>query len=145
MLRFIFLTSILFILGIGCAPDQEVKEPRQAEQITQLSTKNAAYPFVRLDLDADYDGIDNTFEVVYEKTDQRINASYENKETDVHLYGDAALEQLHPILSSLAFNSKMNDQAVLDRVIEVFNLPNDAVIHLKIDFSNGESKYYTRR
>lgn len=144
MLRYIFLISTIVVIGIGCAPNQEVKEQRQTEQISQLSTKDSPYPFIRFDLDADYDGIDHTFEVVYEKTDQSINASYENNETNVHLYGDAAMEQLHPILSTLAFNAETSDQTVLDRVIEVFNLPNDAVIHLKIDFSTGESKYYTR-
>lgn len=144
MLRFIFLSILLFIIGVGCAPDQEVKEQRSTKQISQLATNESPYPFVRFDLDADYDGIDHTFEVIYEKNDHSIKASYENNEKNVHLYGDEALNKLHPMLSALTINAETAEQTVLDRVIETFNLPNDAVIHLEIDFSTGERKYYTR-
>jgi len=146
---------ILTLLFSACAQDDQVENPPNSDEGDQTNSQTenespsnqnddetSPYIFVEFDLDADFDGIDDTVEAEFEFDKNDIEASYENKVEDTHLLGDEALDYLDPIFSSFTFDENTSEREVLDIVIEAFNLPNDAVIDLEIEFKNGEERQY---
>src|SRR5690625_3247618 len=136
MFRIFF--SFLLIL-VACAPNKTVYQLPDGYQnfSQQLSTAwhhEGPYTFVRFDLDADFNGIDNTLEVEYSHKGEQVQALYKDKINKVFYAGDLALKELHPILSGLTFTEFSADQAVIEQVIRHFGLPEDASLHLKIEY-----------
>lgn len=155
---FLWISIVTVILLFSaCAQDDQVENPpeRSEEPSTNEQTENnedtyttsieePPYIFVDFDLDAEFDGIDDTFEVEYEYEVNEIEASYKDRSQNMTLLGDEALQYLDPIFSSLTFDENTDETEVLDTIIEAFNLPNDAIIDLEIEFKNGEEREYTQ-
>jgi|SRR5690625_90643 len=148
MLRILLALLIL----TACAPNKVVYDPpeqyQNGLQNQQLSTatseREGPYQFISFDLDADFNGIDNTVEAEYTHKDDQITALYKNKVKKVYFAGDAALNELHPMLARLTFSEHSNEADVLEQIITTFDFPNDAIIHLKIEYPSGENRYYTQ-
>lgn len=152
---FSILVTITLLFS-ACAEDDDVQNPpannegsnttetNNNAQTNSNATEEAPYIFVDFDLDADFDGIDDTIEVEYEYEMNDIEASYKNRVQDINLSGDEALRYLDTIFSSLTFDENTPEGEVLDIIIEAFDLPYDAVIDLEIEFKNGPERQYSQ-
>lgn len=145
------LRTILFfmiILATACSPNKTVYQlPDGYQPLShkQLSTASheGPYPFVSFDLDADYNGIDNTMEAEYIHKNNTVEALYKHQLKKIYYAGDYALNELHPLLSLLNFTEHSSEQEVIKQVKQAFDLPNDASIHLKVEYPSGEIIHYS--
>lgn|SRR5690625_4783874 len=147
-----FRILLALIILTACAPNKTVyqlpEDYQNSSNEIQLSTSTTnhegPYNFVSFDLDADFNGIDNTVEAEYSHKDGHIQALYKHKLKKIYFAGDYALNELHPLLAQLTFSEVTNEHEVIEQVLRAFNLPNDAVIHLKVEYPSGENRYYTK-
>lgn|SRR5690625_1966021 len=147
MLRIIL--SLMIIL-VACAPNKTVyqlpdgyKNMSQNQQLATTANHEGPYPFISFDLDADFNGIDNTVEAEYAHKDGGVEALYKHRLKKIYYAGDYALNELHPLLSLLTFSEFSNERDVIEQVIHAFDLPNDATLHLKVEYPSGEIVHYT--
>jgi|SRR5690625_943502 len=147
-----FRILLALIILTACAPNKTVYQLPEGYQNSsnrmQLSTTainhEGPYNFVSFDLDANFNGIDNTVEAEYSHKGEQVQALYKHKLKKIYFAGDYALNELHPILTQLTFSEISSEQDVIEQVIRSFNFPNDAVIHLKVEYPSGEKLHYTK-
>ncbi|WP_058309133.1 YusW family protein [Gracilibacillus massiliensis] len=94
------------------------------------------YSFTKLELEADFEDINDTLEVEYEnEQNDEMEASYKDKSQDIDLNGEVAMEELDRIFSSFTFDQNTTEDEVLKTITDAFNIPKDAQkLELEIQF-----------
>lgn len=109
------------------------------------ATSETPYGFTDFSFEADLDTTAEYIDVDYEYEPNEIEASYRDQENDISLTGEEALQELDSIFQSFTFDENTEDEEVLNEVLELFNVPENATnIELDIDFQSGTEKEYHR-
>lgn len=114
------------------------------EEEGNTDSSDPTISFLEFDMDADYEGNENDFEVSYDN-DENIEASYEDQRNKMTLSGDDAYDEIEPILSNLDITADTPDEEVIQTVIDSFKVE-DGYQKLEIDitFEDGTEKEYNQ-
>lgn len=93
-------------------------------------------------MDADFNNINDTVDVDYEQETEKTEATYKDKEHELDLKGNEAMDKLDNIFSNFDFNKDTSQEEVIKAVQDAFKLPEDAAIDLEITFTDGTNKEY---
>ncbi|RID82156.1 hypothetical protein D1953_18540 [Peribacillus asahii] len=131
------------IMLAGCGDQDEVNNP-PAENNTQTNNnETAAFSFKEFELDVDYKGTNQDYEVEYDTLEGKIEASIEDSINDKNLHGDEAMKELTPLFDQLTFNQDTPQAEVIQEVLKVFNLKDDyQEFDLEVTFEDGMKKQY---
>lgn len=153
----LLFSSVLALAACGNA--DEVEEPVSNESTEEPATSPAdaspgggldeesiggkTFGFTDFSLDVDYPDQDDALDVSYEEDRDQVEAEYENKLTDTHLEGGDALDEFSQALSSLEVDSDTEDEQVIQKVIEAFEIEdNYESIEVEITYPDGNEKEY---
>ncbi|TFE00958.1 YusW family protein [Jeotgalibacillus salarius] len=147
------VTSLSLLLTACGEEDETVENPEPVEDTEQASEseggnanqEEAGITFLEFDMDASYEGNDNDFEISYDSEGSEIEASYENERDMMTMSGDDAFQEIQPVLSEFDFTPETEDDEVIDRVIEGFEIEEGFnSIEVEIKFEDGTEKEYER-
>ncbi|KIL53266.1 hypothetical protein KP77_02420 [Jeotgalibacillus alimentarius] len=149
------LTSFSLVLAACGEESETVEDPTPEETAEQAeeqpASDNASGPddtgisFLTFEMDADYEGNDNDFEISYDSEGSEIEAAYENERDMLTMSGDDAYQEIQPVLSVFDFTLDTPDVEVIDSVIEGFEVEDGyESIEIEVKFSDGTEKEYKR-
>lgn len=140
-----FLTVIMLA---GCGDQDEVNNPpaennKTTENNTQTNNETSAFSFKEFELDVDYKGTNQDYEVEYDTLEGKTEASIEDSINDKNLHGDEAMKELTPLFEQLTFNQDTPQAEVIQEVLKVFQLKDDyQEFDLEVTFEDGTKKQY---
>lgn len=174
-MRKVLLPTILIILSLvvaACGDNDEVTNPPQndatdtteqgtetnqdettddntgdtTEETTDNNTDlNSNFNFTSFNLEADIENDDDAVDVDFEVESDGTEASYRNKQQDINLSGDEAMDELDSIFTAFRFDEETPNEEVLSEVLEAFNIPEGTTnVELEIDFASGTEKEYNQ-
>lgn len=110
---------------------------------TQTNNETAAFSFKEFELDVDYKGTNQDYEVEYDTLEGKTEASIEDSINNKNLHGDEAMTELTPLFEQLTFNRDTPQAEVIQEVLKVFNLKdNYQEFDLEVTFEDGTKKQY---
>lgn len=150
LLSLIITVSIAFMAACGGSEDETVAEPadtpskedNETETTDGESDTSPTISFKEFEMEVDYEGTDNDFEVSYMEKDT-VKALYEDQRNMLMLSGDDAYQEMEPILSSLDINAETPDEEVIKTIIEDFEVEEGfQSIEIEIIYEDGTEKEY---
>ncbi len=159
--KFTIAAGILFssslVLG-ACGNDEQVTEPvtDEASQTNDgveganpeggLAEENVGgevFGFTDFELDVDYPDQDDALTVSYEEIKDLVEAEYEDKLSNEVLEGNDAFDKIEPMLAELKLTEDMQEDEVISKVTEVFNIESDfESIEVEVTYPEGTEKEY---
>ena len=147
--------SIIVMAACGGNDDETVTEPANTETTEEnqnetgtandQSDASSTISFKEFEMDVDYEGNDNDFEVSYE-SEGNVEAVYEDERNMMMLAGDDAYQEIEPALSSLDINADTSNEEVIQAVIDAFEVEEGyQSIEIEITFEDGTKKEYEQR
>ncbi|MCZ2259548.1 YusW family protein [Sporosarcina sp. G11-34] len=137
MLLVLLMTSILFICA--CTNKNIVKEePKEADE-----SPGSTYGFTSFGLEIDTQEMKQALKANYDEKPDKTEAIYENKTEDLYLHGDKAMEKLEPIFEELALNPDMDDEDMIKKASETFEIIDYKTLKLKVKFKGHDIKELT--
>ena len=129
----IILSSIL-IVG-ACSNRNIVTNAEEGDE--ELGSK---YGFTFLDLRADTNEMKESLKVTYDEKKDKTEAMYENKIDDFYLHGNAAMEKLDKIFEKLELDPKMDDEDMIKKASEAFEVNDYKSLKLDVKFKGYDTK-----
>jgi len=139
---------LVVIMLAGCGDQDEVNNPPAenndtTENNTQTNNETSAFSFKEFELDVDYKGTNQDYEVEYDTLEGKTEASIEDSINDKNLHGDEAMKALTPLFEQLTFNQDTPQAEVIQEVLKVFQLKDDyQEFDLEVTFEDGTKKQY---
>lgn len=133
-----FIIAILLsIVLVGACNNKVHKESK-----TSKGSNDGEYGFVVFNMDIDTKDAQNSISVKYDDDGKQIMATYKNKDKDIDLHGDAAMEKLHPIFKDLSFTHKTDDDEVIKKISKEFGVKDYERFDLELKFKDHYLKEY---
>ncbi|MFB1080461.1 YusW family protein [Jeotgalibacillus sp. JSM ZJ347] len=154
--RYIISAAGLSLLLTACSEESETVEDPTPEETSDQSEEqpdtdqgagpdDTGIPFLSFEMDAEYEGNDNDFEISYDSENSEVEAVYENERDMMTMSGDDAYQEIQPVLSEFDFTIDTSDDEVIDSVIEGFEVEEEfQSIEIEIKYSDGTEKEYKR-
>lgn len=149
------LTAFSFFFLVGCSNEQTENASPTPKNVNHavmddVKQQEQSFNFKEFDLDVDYKGINNNFEVEFEEGfdsgNGRLKASIEDEINNRHVRGATAFNELAPKLEKLRFTAETAEEDVVEDVLSVFDLSEDFTeFDLEVKFLNGAEKEYKVR
>ncbi|WP_172369495.1 YusW family protein [Sporosarcina jiandibaonis] len=133
---FIVLLCSLLIVG-ACNNRNIVTNTEDEGDKKSLGSK---YGFTFLDLSADTNEMKEALKVTYDEKKDKTEAMYENKIDDFYLHGNAAMEKLDEIFEELALDPEMDDEDMIKKASEAFEINDYKSLKLDVKFKGFDTK-----
>jgi hypothetical protein len=137
MLLIIFVSSSVMIFG--CSNKSLVtKSDKEAD--TPKEPLGDTYGFTFFDLSIDTKEMKEAIIANYDEKRDKTEANYENKIEDTYLHGNKAMEKLDTIFNELSLESDMDDEDMIKKASEAFEVIDYKTLKLKVKFKGHDKK-----
>ncbi|MDG5471027.1 YusW family protein [Jeotgalibacillus sp. ET6] len=141
------LAGTVILISACAQEDETVEEPADAPSMEENEAaesdseeKAPTIPYIKFDLEVDYEGTENDFELEYE-VDKNVEAVYEDQRNALTLAGDDAYQEIEPVLSEFDFTADTPDEEIVQAVIEKFEIEEGFdSIEIEVAFEDGTEK-----
>ncbi|KIL46282.1 YusW family protein [Jeotgalibacillus campisalis] len=141
------LAGSVLLISACAQEDETVEEPADAPSIEENETAETdsqdeapTISFLKFEMDVDYEGTENDFEVSYD-ADESVEAAYENQRNALTLAGDDAYDEIEPVLSEFDFTAETSEEEIVKSVIKGFEVEDGYdSIEIEITFEDGTEK-----
>ena len=104
--------------------------------------KMESLEYIDFELEVKYNG-DQEYEADLELENGRVEAKIEDDLNGIEIAGDAAFDEIYPLVEQLTIDQDTSKEDVITQVLDIFDLPTDYVeFDLEIKFKDGTKKEY---
>jgi hypothetical protein len=135
----LFVAIISFIVVItGCSNKNLVTESAKSKE--PLGEK---YGFTSFDVTIDTKEMKEAVIANYVEKRDKTEANYENQMEDLYLHGNKAMKKLDTIFEELSLNPDMDDEDIIKKTSEAFEVIDYKTLKLKVKFKGHDKKELT--
>ena len=131
------ISSIVLIVGCG---NKNLVTKSETETDTPKEPLGDTYGFTFFDLTIDTKEMKEALIVNYDEKRDKTEATYENKIEDSYLHGNKAMEKLDTIFNELSLESDMDDEDMIKKASEAFEVIDYKTLKLKVKFKGHDKK-----
>lgn len=131
------ISSIVLIVGCG---NKNLVTKSETEADTPKEPLGDTYGFTFFDLTIDTKEMKEALIVNYDEKRDKTEATYENKIEDSYLHGNKAMEKLDTIFNELSLESDMDDEDMIKKASEAFEVIDYKTLKLKVKFKGHDKK-----
>lgn len=139
--RIMLLITIIFsiVLIVGCN-NKNIVTKSETETDTSKEPLGDTYGFTSFDLSIDTKEMKQALIATYDEKSDKTEAVYENKIEDSYLHGNKAMDRLNTIFNELSLEPDMDDEDMIKKVSEAFEIIDYKTLQLKVKFKGHDKK-----
>ena len=133
ILRIAMISALLLI--VGCSNKNLVTESDSPKE-----PLGDTYGFTAFDVTIDTKEIKGEVTANYDEKRDKKGAKYENQMEDLYLNGEEAMEKLNTIFEELSLEPDMDDEDIIKKASEAFEVIDYKTLKLKVKFKGHDKK-----
>jgi hypothetical protein len=137
LLLIAMISSIVLI--VGCS-NKNIVTKSETETDTPKEPLGETYGFTFFDLSINTKEMKDALIANYDEKSDKTEAVYENKIEDSYLHGNKAMEKLDTIFNELSLEPDMDDEDMIKKVSEAFDIIDYKTLKLKVKFKGHDKK-----
>lgn len=134
----LIITCLLVIAA--CSNRNIVTNTSDEEDDQSTETLGEKYGFTFFQLTADTKDMKIAIDAIYDEKRDKTEAMYESKIDDLYLYGNEAMEKLDSIFEELALEPEMDDEDMIKKASESFEIIDYESLKLNVKFKGHDTK-----
>ncbi|MHA6260814.1 YusW family protein [Sporosarcina sp. CAU 1771] len=132
---FSILVSVCLLFSSGCVNKNIVKDSDLTEE-----SLSATYGFTSFDLVIDTKEMKEALKANIEEKSDKTEAVYKNSMEEEFLFGNQAMEKLISIFDELSLNPETEDEELIKKTSEAFEVNDYKSLSIKIKFKGYDMK-----
>jgi hypothetical protein len=133
VLRIAIISAILLIAGCG-------NKNLVTESDSPKEPLGETYGFTSFGVAIDTKEIKEAVLANYDEKRDKTEATYENQMEDLYLHGNKAMEKLNTIFEELSLEPDMDDEDIIKKASEAFEVIDYTTLKLKVKFKGHDKK-----